>query len=519
MAWFDEAIFYHIYPLGLCGAPQKNDYGQVCHRLQSLYPWLDHIEKTGFNALYIGPLFESVGHGYETTDYYKLDSRLGDNEDLRKFVKAAHDKGIKVVFDAVFNHTGRDFFAFKDIRENREHSPYLYWYKDVDLNGNNEYNDGFSYANWGGYDLLAKLDLNNPEVRNYIFDVVRYWVREFDVDGLRLDAADVLDFDFLKQLRSMCDSIKEEFWLMGEVIHGEYYRWVNPEMLHSVTDYTLHKALYSGHNDHNYFEIAHTVNRLMQNGNDMRRLYSFADNHDVERFVHSLRNRADLLPAYVLLFTLPGIPSIYYGSEFGVEGRKERYSDASIRPYLDLNDLLSNENDLYKLICVLCSIHKKEKALSYGEYKELSLTTTSFCFARGEVIVTVNNSDEDASFNVAADRNYVGCLGDQKVAVQDGRIYLEVKGHGGEIWIPDDENRRVYEPIDVHFETEDKLFDDRLPERASPGKSYEEMSIEELQAEILACMERNGPLNDRMIRDVRENVYRDSLLNWVRSFR
>ena len=172
MAWFDEASFYHIYPLGLCGAPQKNDYGQVCHRLQSLYPWLDHIEKTGFNALYIGPLFESVGHGYETTDYYKLDSRLGDNEDLKKFVKAAHDKGIKVVFDAVFNHTGRDFFAFKDLQQHRENSRYRDWYCNVNFRGNNEYNDGFSYDNWGGYNLLVKLNQRNPEVRDYLLDTV-----------------------------------------------------------------------------------------------------------------------------------------------------------------------------------------------------------------------------------------------------------------------------------------------------------------------------------------------------------
>ena len=126
MSWYNEGIFYHIYPLGLTGAPKENDYGTAVHRLNTLLPWIDHIKEIGCTALYIGPLFESVGHGYETTDYKKLDSRLGTNKkSLTNFVKACHEKGIRVIFDGVFNHTGRDFFAFKDIQKNREHSPIM----------------------------------------------------------------------------------------------------------------------------------------------------------------------------------------------------------------------------------------------------------------------------------------------------------------------------------------------------------------------------------------------------------
>ena len=279
-------------------------------------------EEIGCTALYIGPLFESVGHGYETTDYKKLDSRLGTNEDLKNFVAACHEKEIKVIFDGVFNHTGRDFFAFKDIQQNREHSRYLNWYCNVNFGGNTEYNDGFSYENWGGYNLLVKLNQRNPEVQNYICDVIRFWVSEFDVDGIRLDAADVLDFDFMRALRRTAAEVKEDFWLMGEVIHGDYSRWVNGETLHSVTNYALHKALYSGHNDHNYFEIAHTVKYLQNMGN--LDLYNFVDNHDVERIYTKLSNKAHFAPVHVLLYTLPGVPSIYYGSEFGIEGKKEK---------------------------------------------------------------------------------------------------------------------------------------------------------------------------------------------------
>ena len=278
MSWYDESVFYHIYPLGLSGAPRKNDYGKPVHRLRSLLPWIEHATKLGMTGLYIGPLFESVGHGYETTDYRKVDARLGDNADLKEFVSACHEAGIRVILDGVFNHTGRDFFAFKDLQANRENSPYRDWYCNVNFQGDNEYGDGFSYDNWGGYNLLVKLNQRNPAVQGYLCDVVRFWVSEFDIDAIRLDAADVLDFGFMRALRQTANDVKEGFRLMGEVIHGDYSRWANADTLHSVTDYALHKALYSGHNDHNYFEIAHTVKRTQAMAPANIRLYNFVDN-------------------------------------------------------------------------------------------------------------------------------------------------------------------------------------------------------------------------------------------------
>ena len=444
MSWYNEAIFYHIYPLGLSGAPKQNDYSTPMHRLNTLLPWIDHIKAIGCTALYIGPLFESVGHGYETTDYKKLDSRLGTNEDLTAFVKVCHEKGIKVIFDGVFNHTGRDFFAFKDIQKNREHSPYLNWYCNVNFYGNNEYNDGFSYDNWGGYNLLVKLNQRNPDVQNYICDVIRYWVSEFDVDGIRLDAADVLDFDFMRMLRRTAEEVKPDFWLMGEVIHGDYSRWVNGETLHSVTNYALHKALYSGHNDHNYFEIAHTVKYLQNMGN--LDLYNFVDNHDVERIYTKLSNKAHFTPVHILLYTLPGVPSIYYGSEFGIEGRKERSSDDSLRPALSLDDYETalGDNPCTALVAALGQIRQHTPALSYGSYTELHLTNRQFAFARDldgvRVIVTVNNDDNAAGMSLPAGNcaEYVGTLTGQKVSVEGGRINVTVAANSGEIWVPAD---------------------------------------------------------------------------------
>lgn len=582
MAWYDEAVFYHIYPLGLAGAPKQNDYGEPVHRLNTLLPWVDHIKEIGGSALYIGPLFESVGHGYETTDYKKLDSRLGTNEDLTAFVAYCHDQGIKVIFDGVFNHTGRDFFAFKDIQANRENSQYKDWYCNVNFWGNNEYNDGFSYDNWGGYNLLVKLNQKNPAVVDYICDVIRFWVSEFDVDGIRLDAADVLDFDFMKALRRTANEVKPDFWLMGEVIHGDYSRWVNGETLHSVTNYTLHKALYSGHNDHNYFEIAHTVRRLQNMGT--LKLYNFVDNHDVERIYTKLTNKAHFAPVHVLLYTLPGVPSIYYGSEFGIEGRKEYGSDDSLRPALNIEDYKDSvkTNPCTALITALGKVRQAVPALSYGSYDELMLTNRQFAYARDldgtRVIVSVNNDDAPAGMHLAAGNcaAYVGTLSGEKVSVQDGHINITQPANSGEIWVPEGTDLDV-KPVKVvtkteseaKTNTEDKAASETATDakgnkEAEPkieskeskdivtatesadakknttntekntaantpvdpetitvdwSKSPESMTVPELQAAILAKLAGNGPVDAQMKKTVTDNIWHDSLVNWLKSFR
>ncbi len=539
MAWYDEAIFYHIYPLGLSGAPAENDYGTPVHRLNDLTPWIEHIKNIGCNALYIGPLFESATHGYDTTDYKKLDTRLGTNEDLTKWVKNCHKSGIKVVLDGVFNHTGRDFFAFKDLKQNREGSQYRDWYCNVNFGGNNSYNDGFWYENWGGYDLLVKLNQRNPAVIDYISDVIRFWVSEFDIDGIRLDAADVLDFEFMKALRRVANDVKPDFWLMGEVIHGDYSRWCNNDMLHAVTNYTLHKALYSGHNDHNYFEIAHTVKRLydMAGQNPLGlRLYNFSDNHDVERIVNKLNNRAHLTPVNILTYTLPGVPSVYYGSEFGIEGKKGRGSDASLRPALNINDYKNavKDNPFTGLIAALGKIRQEVKALSYGGYTELMLTNRQYAFSRKmdseNVIITVNNDDNPAWINVPDDGvpEYMGALSGKKVKTENGRLNVEIGPCGGDIWLPVRDGKK-YTPIKVKKiknievpkkkETVRSKVKAEAPVKIREGIPYEEMTVEELQAAILDKMAKNGPVTDQMKQTVYENTHQGSLINWVKSFR
>lgn len=538
--WYDTGIFYHIYPLGLTGAPAENHYDRVEHRLRDLWPWVDHLVALGCNGLYIGPLFESGTHGYDTTDYKKLDSRLGSNEDLKGFVAYCHEKGVKVLFDGVFNHVGRDFFAFRDLKEHREGSRYRDWFCNVNFWGNNEYNDGFSYDNWGGHNLLVKLNQRNHEVQSYIREVITFWVQEFDVDGLRLDAADVLDFGFMNLLRRVADEVKSDFWLMGEVIHGEYSRWVNREHLHCVTNYHLHKALFSGHNDHNYFEIAHTVKRIY----DMDRsrpeglkLYNFVDNHDVERIATKLRNPAHFAPVHVLLYTLPGLPSLYYGSEFGIQGRKERGSDASLRPALNLDDFADalENNPCTRLIARLGQVRQRSAALSCGDYNQLLLTTKQYAFSRtlGEetVLVLVNNDDAPFTTRLSAQGDYVAALSGETLHAENGYLEVSVDACAGEIYLP---ARQAPEGHweSVRFELES------TPEEATPltagaaaepavkmaeavpaGKSYEEMTVEELQRVIYDKMAANGPVTDQMRRSIEDNTHKGSLINWANSFR
>ena len=436
--WYERGVFYHMYPLGMTGAPKHNDATEVTNRFKELDKWIPHIRSLGCSAIYIGPVFESASHGYDTRDYKLVDRRLGDNDSFRNFVAQCHQEGIKVIVDGVFNHTGREFFAFKDIQEKRRDSPYKDWYKGVNFDWQSPCGDSFGYEAWQGHFELPCLNLFNPDVRSYLFDVIRFWIDEFDIDGIRLDCANVLDFNFMKEMRSRTETMKEDFWLMGEVIHGDYSRWVNSEMLHSVTNYELHKSLYSGFNDHNFFEIAHNVRRLEAIG---RQLYTFVDNHDEDRIATKLNLREHLFPIYLCLFTLPGIPSVYYGGEWGIEGKRTNTSDEALRPAISIDQEGELHCELTDLIAQLGQIHSQQEPLHTGRYQELLLTNRQYAFARhGEdsvIIAAVNNDDEPASLAIPVPiqaSKAVNLLepGD-RLPISDGKVHIKLKGNWGAV--------------------------------------------------------------------------------------
>ena len=372
MNWYDNAIIYHIYPLGFCGAPKFNDGSEdVTYRLDKVLDWIPHLKGMNVDAVYFGPVFESVEHGYDTIDYKKIDRRLGDNNSFRFICDRLHENGIRIILDGVFNHVGRKFPQFVDIQEKGQGSEYCDWFQNLNFGGPSPCGDPFWYEGWNGHYNLVKLNLRNPGVCDHLIDAVNYWIESFDIDGIRFDAADCIDFDFLKRIRSFCKGKKPDFWLMGEIIHGDYNRWANPEMLDSVTNYECYKGLWSSHNDKNYFEIDYSINRQSgANGGIYRNidLYNFVDNHDVNRLASTLHNHAHLPLVYTLMYTMPGIPSIYYGSEYGIEGRKENNSDDNLRPCLHLQDMERENVSLYKHIVKLGRIYRAYPALRTGSY-------------------------------------------------------------------------------------------------------------------------------------------------------
>ena len=393
--WAYENVFYQIYPLGFSGAPFEND-GVLEHRILKVNDWIPHIEKLGANAIYFSPVFESDTHGYNTRDYSKIDTRLGTNEDFQSVCKNLHKAGIKVVLDGVFNHVGRGFWAFQDVLEKRWDSPYKDWFH-ISFDGNSNYNDGLWYEGWeGNYDLV-KLNLRNEDVIQHIFSCIKGWVEEFDIDGLRLDVAYCLDHDFLRRLRSFCDGLKPDFFLVGETLHGDYNQWMNDSMLHSVTNYECYKGLYSSFNSMNMFEINHSL--LRQFGPDNWTLYkgkhllSFVDNHDVTRVASILSNENHLPLIYALAFGMPGIPCVYYGSEWGAKARKEE-GDPALRACFEKPEW----NDLTTFISKLAEAKKHSNALNYGDFRSVLLTNRQCIFERKtdseRVLVAINADDQ-----------------------------------------------------------------------------------------------------------------------------
>ena len=394
--WAEEAVFYQIYPLGFCGASFEND--GVCNKnITSVIDWIPHLKKLGINAIYFSPIFESDTHGYNTRDYTLIDKRLGTNEDFAKVCKELHNNDIKVVLDGVFNHVGRGFWAFQDVLKNRESSPYVSWFDRIAFDGNSNYNDGLWYEGWEGNFDLVKLNLRNEDVINHIFDAIRGWVNEFDIDGLRLDVAYCLDHDFIRRLRDLANNIKPDFYLIGETLHGDYNMIMNDSMLHSVTNYECYKGLHSSFNSMNMFEIIHSLKRQFDRDPwclyTGKHLLSFVDNHDVTRVASILNNENHLPLIYALCFGMPGIPCVYYGSEWGTKADKSQ-GDPALRPCFDRPEW----NELTDIISQYAKVKKASKALNYGNFTSVVLTNKQCVFKRefdGEVVYVAINADEN----------------------------------------------------------------------------------------------------------------------------
>lgn len=398
-----QRIVYQIFPFGFCGAPKQND-GITVDRIHKVAQWIPHIKCLGANTVYFCPVFDSDSHGYDTRDFMCIDPRLGSNEHFAAVCTSLRREGIDVILDGVFNHVGRGFWAFQDVVRNREASPYQDWFY-LDLNGESNYGDGLWYEGWEGHFELVKLRLETEAVQQHIFEAITYWVKTFGISGLRLDVAYLLPDWFLERLRSFCSQFGPDFHLIGEAIHGDYRRLAAPGRLDSVTNYECYKGIYSSLNERNMFEIGYSLKR--QFGPEDWTVYkglpllSFADNHDVNRLGSTL-NDLRLLPlAYGFLFTMPGFPSIYYGSEWGAEGIKGADNDDDVRRCYEV----PVQNELTEWIGALAKVRQSSEPLLYGGYQEILCTNPALCFQRelegNRVAVLINSGEE--TFHVPGD--------------------------------------------------------------------------------------------------------------------
>ena len=416
--WTNKSVFYQIYPLGAFDCPFEND-GQLHHRLLTAENYMQDLKQLGIDCVLFNPLFQSHTHGYDTIDYKQVDVRLGTNEDLTSVIDQLHRNGIRVILDAVFNHVGRGFFAFQDVIEHRENSPYKDWFY-LNFWDNNNYDDHFSYQNWEGNNNLVKLNLQNRDVVDYLLSVVDFWKDQFHIDGLRLDVAYCLDRDFLKILRSHCKIMDPDFFLLGETLHGDYNQWVNDEMLDSCTNYECYKGLYSSFNSLNLFEILHSFHR--QFGKEPwclyrgKQLFSFVDNHDVERIASRLQDPDHLPLIYTMLMSMPGIPCIYYGSEWGIQGKKN-WNDTELRPAID--HLLRNE--LTDHIQKLIQIKHEHSALWECDYEQIALTNKQCIYqmkSEEETLwICINLDHEPFTFHVELCQTANDLLTDSSVLI------------------------------------------------------------------------------------------------------
>ena len=330
-AWTEHVIWWHVYPLGFTGAERSAAEAgpRAVPRLRALEPWLDYLLDLGCNGLALGPVFASGTHGYDTVDHFRVDPRLGTDDDLRWLFDTCRAKGVHVLLDGVFNHVGRGFPQFQDVLEHGPESRFARWF-DLDVAAGGP--DGFGYRDFEGHHELVALNHGEPEVIEHIVAVANHWL-DAGASGWRFDAAYSIPLPALRQVSDAVHAAHPDAWLVGEVIHGDYTSFVRDGGLDSVTQYELWKAVWSSFNDRNMFELAWALERHDGFVADFVPM-TFLGNHDVTRLASRLGDPGLLGHAVAVLFGVAGVPSVYYGDEQAFRGVKEDRAggDDAVRP-------------------------------------------------------------------------------------------------------------------------------------------------------------------------------------------
>ncbi len=342
--WTENAIIYHIYPMGFFDCPKVNPIARVNPKLAEIQPvnrlskirhYYDYFTKLGINTIYLGPIFESCTHGYDTIDYFTIDRRLGTNQLFFEIVSELHTLGFKVIIDGVFNHTSRLHPVFVDIKNNQQNSRFIDWYKNIDFSCNTVWQDGFSYKNWENHTELPELNLENTEVQKFIFKIIQFWQTKFNIDGWRLDVAYNLPPKIIEKIKQSTKQFNNQSFIFGELIHENYSNYVKPSLLDSCTNYQLYNTIIDSINQSDPWILDAEIDRQSKNYQNLR-LINFTGNHDTTRLYTIMQREKDIAKFLELIMTFDGIPCIYYGDEIGLDGIKKSKLDNEIRQSMPL---------------------------------------------------------------------------------------------------------------------------------------------------------------------------------------
>ena len=409
--WLQEAVVYQIFPdrffngnelinpkgVKEWGKGKVDKHSMFGGDIRGIIEKVDYLKDLGVNLLYLTPIFKSsTNHKYNTQDYFDIDPQFGTIEDAKELVKKCHDNGIRIVFDAVFNHSGNDFFAFRDILENQEKSKYKDWYFIDSWPVEVEKCNYYTFAN--GCSSMPKLNTNNREVREYLLSVAKYWIREVDIDGWRLDVCDEVSHDFWRDFRKAVKSVKSDAIIIGEIMH-EANSFLKGDQLDSIMNYPFKNATidYFGKSNissREYLDIL-AANRMLYMDSITRQMWNLIGSHDTKRILNECNNEVDRVKlAMVMQFTYIGVPYIYYGDEIGLKGGE----DPDNRRCMIWEDKKQNK-ELLELCKKLISIRKENKSLIDGKFKEVCCDENIIAFIRDnnkeKVFVAFNNSLEE----------------------------------------------------------------------------------------------------------------------------
>ena len=385
-AWVEHAIWWQIYPLGFVGAfPADPPPTADEHRLRRIEAWLDHALELGASGIALGPVFASATHGYDTIDHYRIDPRLGDDDDFDHLVAEARGRGLRILLDGVFNHVGTGFPRHQEALAGGDAS----WFRKR----------GNDFATFEGHDGLIALDHRNPEVVEYVADVMSHWLRR-GADGWRLDAAYAVPDRFWAQV---LPKVREEFpdaWFVGEVIHGDYANTVTTSTVDSVTQYELWKAVWSSLNDANFHELDHALQRHDEFLDAFVPL-TFVGNHDVTRIASRISDTRHVDHALVLMLTIGGTPSIYAGDEWAYRGVKEERvgGDDAVRPEFPDTPADADHlgHDTFRLHQHLIGLRRRHPWLHSARTSSIQLANSQYVYrtssTEGTLVVALNVDD------------------------------------------------------------------------------------------------------------------------------